>query len=54
MGAYRQRLTSSARLAPSIVSNLQVRTVERTAVVRFECAEILFEEGAVHSTASPM
>ena len=28
---------------------LRVRTVERTAVVRFEDAEILFEEGAVHS-----
>jgi anti-anti-sigma factor len=26
-----------------------VRTVERTAVVRFEDAEILFEEGAVHT-----
>jgi anti-anti-sigma factor len=26
-----------------------VRTVERTAVVRFEEAEILFEEGAVHA-----
>ena len=28
---------------------LRVRTVERTAVVRFEDAEILFEEGAVHA-----
>jgi anti-sigma B factor antagonist len=28
---------------------LRVRTVERTAVVRFEDAEILFEEGAVHT-----
>ena len=28
---------------------LRVRTVERTAVVRFEEAEILFEEGAVHA-----
>jgi anti-anti-sigma factor len=28
--------------------NLRVRTVERTAVVRFEDAEILFEEKAVH------
>jgi anti-anti-sigma regulatory factor len=26
-----------------------VRTAERTAVVRFEDAEILFEEGAVHT-----
>jgi anti-sigma B factor antagonist len=26
-----------------------MRTVERTAVVRFEDAEILFEEGAVHA-----
>jgi hypothetical protein len=34
--------------------NLQVRTVERTAVARVEDAEILFEEGAVHCTASPM
>ena len=29
--------------------SLRVRTVERTAVVRFEDAEILFEEGAVHT-----
>ena len=29
--------------------NLRVRTVERTAVVRFEDAEILFEEHAVHT-----
>src|SRR5262245_31798732 len=29
--------------------SLRVRTVERTAVVRFEDAEILFEEGAVHA-----
>src|SRR5262245_14060181 len=28
--------------------SLRERTVERTAVVRFEDAEILFEEGAVH------
>jgi len=28
---------------------LRVRTVERTAVIRFEDAEILFEEGAVHA-----
>jgi anti-anti-sigma factor len=28
---------------------LRVRTVERTVVVRFEDAEILFEEGAVHA-----
>jgi len=28
---------------------LRVRTVERTAVVRFEDAEIFFEEGAVHA-----
>src|SRR6516165_1615944 len=28
---------------------LRVRTVERTAIVRFEDAEILFEEGAVHA-----
>ena len=28
---------------------LRVRTVERTAVVRFEDAEILFEESAVHA-----
>jgi hypothetical protein len=26
-----------------------VRTIERTVVVRFEDAEILFEEGAVHA-----
>src|SRR6516165_5087634 len=30
-------------------SRLWVRSVERTAVVRFEDAEILFEEGAVHT-----
>jgi anti-sigma B factor antagonist len=29
--------------------NLQVRSVELTAIVRFEDAEILFEEGAVHA-----
>ena len=29
--------------------SLRVRTVERTVVVRFEDAEILFEEGAVHT-----
>jgi anti-anti-sigma factor len=29
--------------------SLRARTVERTVVVRFEDAEILFEEGAVHA-----
>jgi anti-anti-sigma factor len=31
-----------------------VRTVERTAVVRFEDAEILFEEGAVHAVGQEL
>ena len=47
--------SDGSRRDPSDISdaagrpNLRVWTVERTAVVRFEDAEILFEEGAVHT-----
>jgi anti-anti-sigma factor len=47
--------TNGSRRDPSDISeaaerpSLWVRTVERTVVVRFEDAEILFEEGAVHT-----
>ena len=47
--------SDGSRRDPSDISeaagrpSLRVRTVERTVVVRFEDAEILFEEGAVHT-----
>jgi anti-anti-sigma factor len=47
--------SDGSRRDPSEISeaarrpNLRVRTVERTVVVRFDDAEILFEEGAVHT-----